>query len=120
MTARPSCAPSARPRRRAGGSRREVRELQELQRTLARSLGDLRERLEEHGLPRNLHLPQLPAPVRGRVHIDTSGLPTVEWARGAGRPGGASLRWRRHGEPPEEKPDLAPVTPGDERNEGSS
>jgi hypothetical protein len=38
-------------------ARREVRELQELQRTLARSLGDLRERLEEHGLPRNLHLP---------------------------------------------------------------
>jgi hypothetical protein len=100
-------------------ARREIRELQELQRTLARSLGDLRERLEEHGLPRNLHLPQLPAPVRSRVHIDTSGLPTVEWARAelADRAVRLSV-WRRHGEPTEEKPDLAPVTPGDERNEG--
>jgi acetyl-CoA carboxylase carboxyl transferase subunit beta len=100
-------------------ARREIRELQELQRTLARSLGDLRERLEEHGLPRNLHLPHLPAPVRSRVHIDTSGLPTVEWARAelADRAGRLSA-WRRHVEPPEEKPDLAPVTPGDERNEG--
>ena len=100
-------------------ARREVRELQELQRTLARSLGDLRERLEEHGLPRNLHLPQLPAPVRGRVHIDTSGLPTVEWARAELVDRAVRLSaWRRHGEPPEEKPDLAPVTPGDERNKG--
>ena len=102
-------------------ARREVRELQELQRTLARSLGDLRERLEDHGLPRNLHLPQLPAPVRGRVHIDTSGLPTVEWARAELADRAVRLSaWRRHGEPPGEKPDLAPVTPGDERNEGSS
>jgi hypothetical protein len=60
-------------------ARREVRELQELQRTLARSLGDLRERLESRGLPKGLHLPALP--VRGRVQIDPSALPTVEWAR---------------------------------------
>jgi acetyl-CoA carboxylase carboxyl transferase subunit beta len=100
-------------------ARREVRELQELQRTLARSLGDLRERLEEHGLPRNLHLPQLPAPVRSRVHIDTSGLPTVEWARAELVDRAVRLSaWRRHGEPLEEKSDLAPVTPGDKRNEG--
>jgi acetyl-CoA carboxylase carboxyl transferase subunit beta len=56
-------------------ARREVRELQELQRTLARSLGDLRERLE------GFHLPQLPEPVRSRVHIDTTALPTIERAR---------------------------------------
>ena len=60
-------------------ARREVRELQELQRTLARSLGDLRERLESRGLPKGLHLPGLP--VRGRVQIDASALPTVERAR---------------------------------------
>jgi hypothetical protein len=82
-------------------ARREVRELQELQRTLARSLGDLRERLEEHGLPRNLHLPQLPAPVRSRVHIDTSGLPTVERARAELVDRAVRLSaWRRHAEPP--------------------
>jgi hypothetical protein len=75
--------------------------------------------LEEHGLPRNLHLPQLPAPVRSRVHIDTSGLPPVEWARAELADRAVRLSaWRRHGEPPEEKPDLAPVTPGDERNKG--
>jgi hypothetical protein len=81
----------------------------------------LRERLEEHGLPRNLHLPQLPAPVRSRVHIDTSGLPTVEWARGELVDRAVRLSaWRRHGEPPGENPDLAPVIPGEERNEGTS
>ncbi len=56
-------------------ARGEVRELQELQRTLARSLGDLRERLEA------FHLPQIPGGVRGRVHIDTSALPNLERAR---------------------------------------
>jgi hypothetical protein len=53
------------------------------------------------------------------VHIDTSGLPTVEWARAELADRAVRLSaWRRHGEPTEEKPDLAPVTPGDERNEG--
>ncbi len=98
-------------------ARREVRELQELQRTLARSLGDLRERLEEHGLPRNLHLPHLPAPVRGRVHIDTSALPAVDWARAELVDRAVRLSaWRRHGEPPVTDPDLAPATPGEKRN----
>jgi hypothetical protein len=98
-------------------ARREVRELQELQRTLARSLGDLRERLEEHGLPRNLHLPQLPAPVRSRVHIDTSGLPTVERARAELVDRAERLSaWRRHAEPPSVAPGLAPITPGEKRN----
>ena len=61
----------------------------------------------------------LPAPVRSRVHIDTSGLPTVEWARAELADRAVRLSaWRRQGEPTEEKPDLAPVTPGDERNEG--
>jgi hypothetical protein len=46
-------------------------------------------------------------------------LPTVEWARAELVDRAVRLSaWRRHGEPPEEKPDLAPVTPGDERNEG--
>jgi acetyl-CoA carboxylase carboxyl transferase subunit beta len=56
-------------------ARHEVRELQELQKTLARSLGELRERIEA------LRLPQLPESVRGRVHIDTSAMPTLERAR---------------------------------------
>ena len=60
-------------------ARREVRELQDLQRTLARSLGDLRERLEDHGLPKGLQLPALP--MRGRIPFDPSTLPTVERAR---------------------------------------
>ena len=98
-------------------ARREVRELQELQRTLARSLGDLRERLEEHGLPRNIHLPQLPAPVRGRVHIDTSGLPSVERARAELVDRAVRFSaWRRHADPPGVAPDLAPVTPGEKRD----
>jgi acyl-CoA carboxylase subunit beta len=98
-------------------ARREVRELQELQRTLARSLGDLRERLEEHGLPRNLHLPQLPAPVRGRVHIDTSALPAVDWARSELVDRAVRLSaWRRHGEPPVTNQDLTPAAPGKKRN----
>lgn len=100
-------------------ARREVRELQELQRTLARSLGDLRERLEEHGLPRGLHLPQLPAPVRDRVHIDTSGLPTVERARAELVDRAVRLSaWRRHGAS-EAKPELTPATPGEERGGGT-
>jgi acetyl-CoA carboxylase carboxyl transferase subunit beta len=43
-------------------ARREMRELQEVQRALARSLGDLRDRWDarQRGLPR-LHLPSLPA-----------------------------------------------------------
>jgi acetyl-CoA carboxylase carboxyl transferase subunit beta len=62
-------------------ARREIRELQELQRTLARSLGDLRERLEEHGLPKGIQLPSLP--VRDRLHLpfEPPSLPTVERAR---------------------------------------
>jgi hypothetical protein len=98
-------------------ARREVRELQELQRTLARSLGDLRVLLEEHGLPRNLHLPQLPGPVRDRVHIDTSGLPTVDWARAELVDRAVRLSaWRRHAEPSDAIPDLAPAAPGEKRN----
>jgi hypothetical protein len=59
--------------------------------------------------------------VRSRVHIDTSGLPTVEWARAELVDRAARLSaWRPHGEPPAEKPDLAPVIPGEERNEGTS
>lgn len=61
-------------------ARYEVRELQELQRTLARSLGDLRVRLEGLHLPQ-LQAPQLPGPVRDRVHLDTSALPTLDRAR---------------------------------------
>lgn len=61
-------------------ARYEVRELQELQRTLARSLGDLRVRLEGLQLP-HLQVPQLPGPVRDRVHLDTSALPTLDRAR---------------------------------------
>ena len=100
-------------------ARREVRELQELQRTLARSLGDLRERLEERGLPKHLHLPQWPDAVdavRGRVHIDTSALPTVERARAelVERAVRLSVR-RRPGEPARATPDLAPAAPGEER-----
>ncbi|MGH2618751.1 MAG: hypothetical protein ACRDJC_26280, partial [Thermomicrobiales bacterium] len=101
-------------------ARREVRELQELQRTLARSLGDLRERLEERGLPKGLHLPQLPVPqlpdaVRGRITIDTSALPTVERARAEliERAVRISAR-RRPGEPAAGTPDLAPTAPGEE------
>jgi acetyl-CoA carboxylase carboxyl transferase subunit beta len=95
-------------------ARREVRELQELQRTLARSLEDLRERWDERGLPRprGLHLP--PLPVRGRVHIDTSGLPAVDRARTeiAERAGRLAAR-RRGGEtaPVRTTEDLAPVAP---------
>jgi hypothetical protein len=55
------------------------------------------------------------------VHIDTSGLPTVEWARAELVDRAARLSaWRPHGEPPAERPDLAPVIPGEERNEGTS
>ena len=61
-------------------ARLEVRELQELQRTVARSLGDLRERLE------GLHLPQLTGPdlshpIWERVVFDTTALAGVGRAR---------------------------------------
>ena len=102
-------------------ARREVRELQELQRTLARSLGDLRERLEERGLPKGLHLPQLPGPVRGRVHIATSALPTVEGGRAELVERAVRLAARRRpGEPPSDQPDLAPVSARDESDRGPS
>ncbi|MBA2596071.1 MAG: hypothetical protein H0V00_05530 [Chloroflexia bacterium] len=104
-------------------ARREVRELQELQRTLARSLGDLRERLEGHGLPKGLHLPQLPLAdaVRGRVHIDTSGLPTVERARAELVERAVRLAARRRPwDPVSEKPNLVPTRPGEERSEDAS
>jgi hypothetical protein len=61
-------------------ARYEVREVQELQRALARSLGDLRERFESWQFPQ-IPMPQLPGPMRERVHLDPSGLPGVEWAR---------------------------------------
>jgi acetyl-CoA carboxylase carboxyl transferase subunit beta len=96
-------------------ARREIRELQELQRTVARSLGDLRERLEEHGLPKGLHLPQLP--VRGRVQIDTSALPSVERARTEVIERVMRLAARRWpGEPREERRDAVP----EERSTGTS
>ena len=87
-------------------ARREVRELQELQRTLARSLGDLRERLESRVLPKGLHLPGLP--VRGRVQIDASALPTVERARAEFVERAVRLAARRR---PGEKPDQEATTP---------
>ncbi len=103
-------------------ARREVRELQELQRTLARSLGDLRERLEERGLPKGLHLPQLPPiplaeAVRDRVHFDPA-LPTVEWARAELVERAVRLSARRFpGESSETRPsqDLEPAAPAEER-----
>jgi acetyl-CoA carboxylase carboxyl transferase subunit beta len=102
-------------------ARREVRELQELQRTLARSLGDLRERLEEHGLPKGLHLPQLPvpqlpAPIRGRVQIDTTALPTVERARAELVERAVRLAARRRpSEPAADESDLTPAAARDEQ-----
>jgi acetyl-CoA carboxylase carboxyl transferase beta subunit len=110
-------------------ARREVRELQELQRTLARSLGDLRgrleerglgdlrERLEERGLPRGLHLPQIPLAeaVRDRVHFDPA-LPTVEWARAELVERAVRLSARRLSSEPESKPPLEPAAPAEERN----
>lgn len=61
-------------------ARLEVRELQELQRTVTRSIGDLRERLE------SLHLPQLPGPdlshpIWERVVFDPAALAGVDRAR---------------------------------------
>jgi hypothetical protein len=61
-------------------ARSEVREIQELQRALARSLGDLRERFETWQFPQ-IPMPQLPDPIRERVQLDPSSLPGVEWAR---------------------------------------
>jgi acyl-CoA carboxylase subunit beta len=96
-------------------ARREVRELQELQRTLARSLGDLRGRLEERGLPKGLQLPSLPG--RGRIPFDPAGLPTVERARTelVERAGRLASR-RRPGVPTDKHDDLtAAVSPEDPR-----
>ncbi len=115
-------------------ARREVRELQELQRTLARSLGDLRERLEERGLgdlrerleerglPKGLHLPPMPQipladAVRDRVHFDPA-LPTVEWARAELVERAVRLSARRvPGESAETtpKPDRESAAPAEER-----
>ena len=103
-------------------ARREVRELQELQRTLARSLGDLRERLEERGLPKGLHLP--PLPVRGkslgRVHLDRTGLPTVDRARTEFVERAGRLAARRRGSEPapaRTAEELAPVAPEAEESQ---
>ncbi len=61
-------------------ARLEVRELQELQRTVARSLGDLRERLEGLHLPQ-LNGPDLAHPIWERVVFDTASLAGVGRAR---------------------------------------
>lgn len=78
-------------------ARSEVREVQELQRALARSLVDLRERIETWQFPQ-IPMPQLPGPVRERVHLDPSGLPGVEWARGELRERATRLSARRGAE----------------------
>jgi len=75
-------------------ARSEVREVQELQRALARSLGDLRGRLETWQFP-HIPMPQLPDPIRERVPLDPSGLPGVEWARSGLLEGAAWLSARR-------------------------
>ncbi|MFT4041384.1 MAG: hypothetical protein QM692_24590, partial [Thermomicrobiales bacterium] len=67
-------------------ARLEVRELQELQRTVARSLGDLRERLEGLHLPQLSQLPQITGPdlshpIWERVVFDPNALAGVERAR---------------------------------------
>jgi acetyl-CoA carboxylase carboxyl transferase subunit beta len=104
-------------------ARREVRELQELQKTLARSLGDLRERLEERGLPKHLHLPQLPVPqlpsqVRGRVPFDTPTLPAVERARAELVERAVRLAARRRpAEQMAEEPDLTPAAARNEQGD---
>lgn len=90
-------------------ARREVRELQELQRTLARSLGDLRVRLE------GLHLPQLPAPVRERVHLEPPSLPGIERARTELIERAVRLASRRPEEAPGDDEALAPAAPPAER-----
>jgi acetyl-CoA carboxylase carboxyl transferase subunit beta len=61
-------------------ARLEVRELQELQRTVARSLGDLRERLEGLHLPQ-LNGPDLSHPIWERVVFDPTALAGVGRAR---------------------------------------
>jgi acetyl-CoA carboxylase beta subunit/acetyl-CoA carboxylase alpha subunit len=61
-------------------ARLEVRELQELQRTVARSLGELRERLESLQLP-HLNGPDLSHPIWERVVFDTTALASVGKAR---------------------------------------
>jgi acetyl-CoA carboxylase carboxyl transferase subunit beta len=108
-------------------ARREVRELQELQRTLARSLGDLRERLEERGLPKGLHLPPMPQipqipvadAVWDRVHFDPA-LPAVEGARAELVERAVRLSSRRVPGEAESKPaqgqDLEPAAPAEERS----
>ncbi len=87
-------------------ARYEVRELQELQRAVARSLGDLRGRLEGLQLPQ-ISVPQLPGPVRGRVHLDTSALPAIEWARTELIERAVRLSTRREAEPDSRLDDLA-------------
>lgn len=61
-------------------ARLEVRELQDLQRTITRSLGDLRERLESLHLPQ-LNSPDLSHPIWERVVFDTTALAGVGRAR---------------------------------------
>lgn len=61
-------------------ARLEVRELQELQRTISRTLGDLRERLESLHLPQ-LNGPDLSHPIWERVVFDTTALAGVGRAR---------------------------------------
>ncbi|MFN8593275.1 MAG: carboxyl transferase domain-containing protein [Thermomicrobiales bacterium] len=78
-------------------ARREVGELQELQRTVARSLGDLRGMLEERGLPRGLQLPTLPARPRLSLPLEPPSLPTVERARSELVERAARLAARRRG-----------------------
>lgn len=78
-------------------ARSEVREVQELQRALARSLGDLRERFETWQFPQ-IPMPQWPDPIRERVPLDPSGLPGVEWARSGLLEGAAWLSARRGAE----------------------
>jgi acetyl-CoA carboxylase carboxyl transferase subunit beta len=78
-------------------ARYEVRELQELQRTLARSLGDLRGRLEGLHLPQ-IPVPQLPAPVRERVHLEPPSLPAIDRARAELIERAVRLASRRPGE----------------------
>ncbi|MCC7022053.1 MAG: hypothetical protein IT338_04460 [Thermomicrobiales bacterium] len=80
-------------------ARYEVRELQELQRTLARSLGDLRVRLEGLHLPQ-ISVPQLPAPVRDRVHLEPPALPSIDRARTELIERAVRLASRRPFEPP--------------------
>lgn len=99
-------------------ARYEVRELQELQRAVARSLGDLRERLEGWQRPQ-ISAPQLSDAVRGRVHLDPSALPAIDWAKSELIERAVRLSTRRDGEP-RPRPDVIPAAPlaSDRENEG--